>query len=303
MTNSLPLGSLPLGSLPLRPVTDQEIASFWRDGVVCLYGILDPTLVESMAAPIDRLLHDPAMADMSAMGDALAASGEKVLIDDTQASQRGTFRSGVDHWRDHEAFRAFSCDSPLPQVIGDVLQASKINLWEDSVLVKEPGTRERTAWHQDIGYFHVEGTQLCTSWIPLDAVDGASGAMSFVKGSHRGEIYRPNLFVTTMDIPETLGASVPDIDALALAGDVELISFDLGPGDLTVHHARTLHAAGGNTTVDRRRRAISVRYCGDDARYFMRSGAPKKPHHHHVNNGDPLDSDDCPVVWRRDSTA
>ena len=159
---------------------------------------------------------------------------------------------------------------------------------------------ERTAWHQDIGYFQVEGEQLCTSWIPLDSVDQASGAMSFVRGSHRGDIYRPNLFVTPMEIPGTQGASVPDIDALAVSGDVQLICYELGPGDVTVHHARTLHAAGGNTTTDRRRRAISVRYCGDDARYFIRRGAPQKPHHSTVINGDLLDSDDCPVVWRQD---
>ncbi len=282
----------------MRPVTAQEIETFWRDGVVCLYGILDIDLISAMAAPIDALLNEPTMADMSAMGDALAASGEVVLSEPTPTTQRGAFRSGVDSWRDHEAFRSFACDSPLPAIIGQLLRSSKINLWEDSVLVKEPGTRERTAWHQDIGYFHVEGSQLCTSWIPLDAVDQASGAMSFVKGSHRGEIYRPNLFVTTMDIPGTQGESVPDIEALARSGEAELISYDLGPGDLTVHHARTLHAAGGNTTTARRRRAISVRYCGDDARYLIRSGAPKKPHHEHVSNGQLLDSDDCPVVWR-----
>ena len=284
----------------MRSITQHEIETFWRDGVVCLREILDPRLVAAMAEPIDALLSDPTMADMSAMSDALAASGETVLAEAAVSTTRGAFRSGVDHWRTHEEFRAFSCDSPLPRIIGELLKSSKINLWEDSVLVKEPGTRERTAWHQDIGYFHVEGEQLCTSWIPLDPVDQASGAMSFVRGSHRGDIYRPNLFVTPMEIPGTQGASVPDIDALAASGDVQLICYELGPGDATVHHARTLHAAGGNTTTDRRRRAISVRYCGDDARYFIRPGAPKKPHHFTVANGDRLDSDDCPVVWPRD---
>ena len=160
-----------------RSVTQHEIETFWRDGVVCFYGILDPAFVTAMAGPIDALLSELTMANMSAMGDALAASGETVLTDDVVATTRGAFRSGVDHWREREEFRAFSCDSRLPGVIGELLKSSKINLWEDSVLVKEPGTRERTAWHQDIGYFHVEGEQLCTSWIPLDTVDPASGAI------------------------------------------------------------------------------------------------------------------------------
>jgi ectoine hydroxylase-related dioxygenase (phytanoyl-CoA dioxygenase family) len=64
-----------------------------------------------------------------------------------------------------------------------------------------------------------------------------------------------------------------------------------------VHHARTLHAAGGNRSATARRRAISVRYCGDDARVLVRPGAPKKPYQEHVTDGAVPDSPDCPVVW------
>ena len=58
-------------------------------------------------------------------------------------------------------------------------------------------------------------------------------------------------------------------------GDV--VSFETGPGDVVVHHARTIHGAAGNASATRRRRAISVRYCGDDARFHRRPGAPLKP--------------------------
>jgi hypothetical protein len=40
-----------------------------------------------------------------------------------------------------------------------------------------------------------------------------------------------------------------------------------------------------------------VRYCGDDARYRIRPGAPTKPHHANVRDGDPLGDADCPRVW------
>ena len=70
------------------------------------------------------------------------------------------------------------------------------------------------------------------------------------------------------------------------------------PGDLTVHHCRTLHGAAGNASPTMRRRALSVRYCGDDARYRIRRGVPRKPHHAEVADGDVLDHPDCPVVWR-----
>ena len=283
-------------SAALRPITPDEVEKFWTDGVVVLYDILDLDWLTKLEPAIEELSQSPAMADMSALADALAPSP---LVATKPSANRGTFRSGVDHWRSSEVFRDFACNSPLPSIVGTLLRATKINLWEDSVLIKEPGTLERTHWHQDLGYFHVEGSQVCTSWCPLDAVDGASGAMNFVKGSHRGDLYQPNMFVTPLGIPGTNGSPVPDIDALALRSDVDIITFNLGPGDVSIHHARTLHSAGANLTHDRRRRAISVRYCGDDARYFLRAGAPQKAHHAHVHNGDLLDSQDCPVVWTR----
>ena len=280
----------------MRLPTDAEVAAFWADGAVVLRGVLDPAYVRSLEPAVMELLGASELADMTRMGEGLAAQGQAVLREGDAAT--GRFRGGVDHWLAHPAFARFARDSALPAIVARLLRATKLNLWEDSVLVKEPHTGERTAWHQDLGYFHVTGDQLCTTCVPLDFADAASGAMRFVRGSHRGpDLYRPNLFVSTLPIPGTEGAAVPDVDALAAAGELELIAWELGPGDVSVHHARTLHAAGPNTT-ERWRRAISVRYCGDDARYRLRPGAPQKPHHAEVRDGEALDHPRCPVVWR-----
>jgi ectoine hydroxylase-related dioxygenase (phytanoyl-CoA dioxygenase family) len=279
-----------------RLPTSEEIDAFWADGAVVLRGVLDPDFVLALEPDVTALLDEPEMADMTAMGDGLAAAGERVLRDGP--STRGRFRSGVDHWLTHPRFAAFACDSGLPAIVGRLLRATRVNLWEDSVLVKEPGAGERTAWHQDLSYFHVEGEQLCTTWVPLDHADAESGAMAFVRGSHRwSSVFRPNLFVSTMPIPGTDGDEVPDVDAMAATGEVEIVQWELGPGDVSVHHARTLHAAGANRTADRWRRAISVRYCGDDARYHFRAGAPRKPHHTDDREGSPVDHPACPLVW------
>ncbi len=207
---------------------------------------------------------------------------------------RGQFRAGTDHWREQEEFLRFATESPLGGIVARLLGTSTVQLYEDSVLVKEPGTFERTAFHQDLAYFHVDGEQVCTVWVPLDPVDAENGAVQYVRGSHRSTTrYRPNMFVTTMSLPETEGVDVPD------HGDSpDLISFDTGPGDIVVHHARTVHGAGANASPTRRRRAISVRYAGDDVVFRVKPGAPQKPHHADMVDGQPLDPDACPVAWR-----
>jgi ectoine hydroxylase-related dioxygenase (phytanoyl-CoA dioxygenase family) len=277
-------------------VTDAQRRAFWADGVVCLRAALPAATLAAMEDAVDAVLASDEVADLTDMGRALARAGEAVLVDGEPSA--GRFASGVDHWRRHAQFAAFALDSDLPGLVGALLQARTVRLYEDSVLVKEPGAAERTAWHQDLGYFHVSGRQLCTTWCPLDRVTAESGAVEYVRGSHRWDrTFRPNLFVSPLEIPATEGESVPDVDALAAAGSVQLLSFDTAPGDVVVHHARTLHAAGGNRTADRRRRAISVRYCGDDARTLRRPGAPVKPHQREVADGLVLAGADYPLAW------
>jgi ectoine hydroxylase-related dioxygenase (phytanoyl-CoA dioxygenase family) len=52
----------------------------------------------------------------------------------------------------------------------------------------------------------------------------------------------------------------------------ELISWRLEPGDVLAHLGLTIHGADGNPSADRRRRALALRYTGDDAHYDPRPG-------------------------------
>ncbi len=283
----------------LREVTDAEIETFWRDGVVCLREILPESWISLVERGVDRWLGSSARFSLSDFGAELEQAG---------ARPRAHFYGGTDHWKTDADCRRFASESPLPAIIGRLLRATKVNLYEDSILVKEPGAIEKTMFHQDLPYFHVEGAQVCTSWIPLDPVKRETGSLLFVKGSHTWKkLYRPNYFVQTGSIPDTEGEEAPDYHAAdapsASAGpraklrDAEILCFEMKRGDLTVHHALTLHGAEGNGSSSQRRRAMSVRYCGDDARYRIRRGAAQKPHHAEVSAGDPLDHPDCPVVW------
>ena len=283
----------------LRPVTDDEVETFWRDGVVCLRDILPVDEVSAMAGPIDAMLAAEEAADLSAMADSLESGAGATRLADAavgaDGTPRGRFLAGTDHWIHHPEFERFATQSALPEIVARLLRSEHVWLYEDSVLVKEPGTQERTGFHVDMAYFHLEGERVCTTWVPLDEVDASTGAVRFVLGSHLDHTdYRPNMFVSDMQLPGTEGADVPDFEDV---GDSRVVSFDTRPGDLTVHHARTIHGAGGNASATRRRRAISVRYAGDDVVFRRRVGAPEKAHHAGLADGDALVPPAFPIAF------
>jgi len=91
---------------------------------------------------------------------------------------------------------------------------------------------------------------------------------------------------------------LPDIESNL--DDYDIVHFDVEPGDVIVHHYRTIHGTGGNQSRYQVRRAASIRYCGDDIRFKERPWAPPQLHHTtRLKTGDPLDGPDFPVVWER----
>ncbi len=277
---------------PLRLPTDDEIETFWRDGVVVLRDALDPASVAALAPSVDAAFAGDATGDLTAMAGA-GATGDGA----TGAGDTGRFRGGIDHWLVDPVMRDFATTSALPALVAALLRTEHLFLYEDSILVKSPGTREETKFHTDLPYFQVEGTQLATTWCPLDEVTPDTGSLRFVRGSHLWDReFRPNLFVTDDPLPGTEGEVVPSIDP----DDPSVLCPSLGPGDLTVHHARTVHGAGPNTSATTWRRAVSVRYCGDDARVHLRPGLPVSAHHRDLVEGEPLhDGTATPQVWPR----
>lgn len=310
-----------------RPITPDEIAAFDNAGVVCLRGVLDLDTVNFLRRNIDEaiatlgnspsgydlteLTHAYELADedtlkarssgqhnVSAVVEHMRASGKPLLFDQVADDKKGRFLLDTGVASRIRALRTFILRGAAVDIASALLKSEIVRFFGDQIFVKEPGTRERTAYHQDATYFPIDGNQCCVLWIPVDPATQETGAMRYVRGSHRdGKLYSPNVFVSQTALPGAEGMPVPDIDASPDAFD--LVHFDAEPGDIIVHHYRTLHGAGGNVSRYQVRRALSVRYTGDDIRFRERPWAPPQPHHtHSLTDGDPLDASDFPVVWR-----
>ena len=58
---------------------------------------------------------------------------------------RGFF-GDLDVSRRFDRFRRFVHESPAAEIMATMLESTKINFFYDQLLVKEPGTSERTPW-------------------------------------------------------------------------------------------------------------------------------------------------------------
>ncbi len=262
-----------------RDITDDEIRTFDEDGVVCLRGFFSEQWIKDMRNAAEDCLQRP--------GDLHAELA-------SERGEVGRFFHDTFIWLRNEACRRFVFESPAAQIAACLMQSQKINLFFDQWLIKEPGTATKTPWHHDMTYWPIDGFQICTLWLALDPVTAESGAVEYVKGSHRwGQKFRPASFGSgsqyTEDIPE-----VPDIDTMR--GELEIAQFNLEPGDCTVHHGLLVHAAPGNLTSSTRRRAHTSRWAGDDVTFFPRDGLQEMPPiPPELQSGDPIDSD----LWPR----
>ena len=235
-------------------VSQAEVDAFHADGAVVLRQLLEEHEVELLRAGIDENLAHP-----SPRAKVASAPGDP-----------GFFLEDFWCWQDNERYREFIFASALGEVGARLMRSATARLYHDHMLTKEPGTRQRTPWHQDQPYYNISGWQNCSFWIPVDPVSRES-TLEFVAGSHRGPWLMPRSFLDAQArwFPEGALAELPDIDADRSRH--RLLGWELRPGDAVCFHMLTLHASGGVGAGDSRRRVFSVRLLGDDIRHAPRS--------------------------------
>jgi ectoine hydroxylase-related dioxygenase (phytanoyl-CoA dioxygenase family) len=267
----------------IRTITEDEKRRFQQDGVVCLRGILSPGWVEVLREGIEQVLASPGPDGKNVGG---GEGGGRFAYDDFM-------------WTFNDVFRRFQEDSPMPEWAATLLGSRKSYLACDVMFVKEPGTPNHTPWHHDQPYLWMDGQQVLSFWTPLDTVTYESGGLDWIRGSHRwGRWFKPKgfdpkNFVSYPDIYE----DIPDIEAER--DKYDMVRFDVQPGDVIAHHLLTLHHSPGNSTGDRRRRAVAFRYAGDDVTFATRVMGPLPMYVPGLKAGEPIACDHFPQVWPR----
>lgn len=189
---------------------------FGRDGFVSVRGLLPPGAVRELAGLIDPMMLDALGAEgASAVGSAPHAERDH-LVKRCPALRRTV------------AFRR--CHEVAQELLGN-----RSAYVYDHAIYKPAHSGGATPWHQDEAYGSNGGRWASAHfWIPLQDVDESNGCLRFVPGSHR---LGPRGHAT---MPGSTSRQVHDVDESL----VHVCA--LRAGDVSIHHPRTLHAAGGN---------------------------------------------------------
>lgn len=260
-----------------QPLISQEhIDAYARDGAVLVRGLL-ADWVDTVRDGIDINMQQPG----------------PYAAENLKQGEQGRFFDDYCNWSRIPEFERVIRNSPLASVAAQLMQSTRVQLFHDHVLVKEPGTSKPTPWHQDSPYYFVGGMQNVSFWSPMDAVSSAT--LRCVAGSHLWEkpviptrwLSEENFYPDSDDYID-----VPDPDR----ENMEIREWEMHPGDAVAFHYGVLHGARGNETNERRR-AFSVRLVGDDARYVQRPGRTSPPFPgHDMQQGDRLREDWFPIL-------
>lgn len=260
-------------------IDEADIAAFQRDGAIAVRGAFIDWL-DVIAAGIERNMENPS-----------EYASENAVT-------QGRFFDDYCNWPRIPEFERVIRESPAAELAARVMRSDTAQIFHDHVLVKEPGTPKPTPWHQDAPYYFVDGTQTVSLWIPQEAVDSAT--LRFIAGSHRWPgLVRPVSWADDSDfyVGDQTWIDVPDPDARP--ADHQVIEWPLEPGDAVLFDFRTVHGARGNLSK-KRRRALSLRFVGDDARVVERTGRTSPPYPGHgMKAGDRLREDWFPTIFGR----
>jgi ectoine hydroxylase-related dioxygenase (phytanoyl-CoA dioxygenase family) len=169
--------------------------------------------------------------------------------------------SGVNRNNGHLCFTFLDELAYHPRVLDAVedLLGPHFSLWGSVLFIKEPKSSHFVSWHQDATYMGITPRHFVTPWIALTHSDRHTGCMSMIPGSHHKDI-QPHQDTYGADNILTRGQEVTNVDA-SLA--VDLI---LKPGQMSLHHAMTIHGSQPNQSQDKRRIGFALQS-------FMPAGA------------------------------
>ena len=224
-------------SLPIR-VPDERVlnrahcAAFRREGYVVVNDFLKPRDVEYIRGIYDELFADEAGTKDGNYCQSQGKDGTRLEIRNCSKYRPELLRTAL---------------YTKALALARQLLGRKAEFWGDFAMCKPPGNGGHTPWHQDEAHWSpAYRYNHLAVWVPLQDVSKENGCMSFIPRSHKWGII-------THDATHAAGCA--KIQTRAVDESLAVLR-PMPAGAASVHHCRTLHYAGPNTSNAPRRAYI-----------------------------------------------
>jgi phytanoyl-CoA hydroxylase len=142
-------------------------------------------------------------------------------------------------------------DARLREVL-ETLLGEEVLAAQSMFYFKPPGARGQ-ALHQDNFYLRVEPGTCVAAWVACDVIDRDNGGLEVVPGTHRLDLFCPELADSEVSFAREYVAPPPGLAAVPV---------DMAPGDVLFFNGSLVHGSQPNRTADRFRRSFIGHYVG-----------------------------------------
>ena len=230
-------------------LTDEQVASFHRQGFLAGVQVLDDRQIESLCSELSGLM-DPSHP----------AHGLFYEYHSNESSDPNTVLfHALGAWRTGPAFHDVLWSPAFVMAASQLLDGAAVRFWHDQLFCKPAHHGGVVAWHQDYSYWtRTQPMSHLTCWIALDDSTRNNGCLYYVPGSHRWDL----LPITglTGDMNEIMTVLSPEQKEAFRPVPVELKR-----GQCSFHHPLMVHGSYENRS-DRPRRATLINVFRDGVR-------------------------------------
>jgi ectoine hydroxylase-related dioxygenase (phytanoyl-CoA dioxygenase family) len=250
-------------------ITEEQIRTLERDGVVLIKGVFDEDWVEYLREATAYQVSNPHFW-------AIAGTASK-LYDYIQRNV----------WQTNKAFASFYYHSAVGDVLRQCGRTDEIRLSTDLLMVNP---NKGFKWHQDNQNGPITPQEGVRFWITMDETPKDYGAPVYLKGSHRNDAVDPQAVFIDIN-QEGLGEYKN-----------ERLEFRTQPGDMLVWHPRTIHKIDGpaDGVWTSYRRVLGGTVAKGGTKYTDKRGTGgvlSDLGHHGMVEGDVLKSSFFPVIY------
>ena len=239
---------------PAPALTTAQRELFLRDGYLIMRGLaaaervnaLRRVTLEHVDAQIAPIEYEADVAYPGAPASRAATGG------DTPRRLRQAYD------RD-PVFADWGADGRLSAILAQLLESETVYLsrnHHNCVMTKSPRYSTATAWHRDLRYWSFQTPRLVNAWLALGDETRANGCMRLLPATQHLPIEAERL-----DSAQFLREDRPDNAELIESA----VTAELAPGDVLFFDAGVFHAAGANTTDERKLSLVTTYYGADNA--------------------------------------